>query len=349
MIEPYASFPGDHCGSVAMRGLLHHYCGLSLPEEAVFGLGAGAAAVYLSGPAMDPAAVLFGRTVSMEQDLATNLQVDYREQTESDDDRAWEIVRDEVLAGRPTMLSGDIFYLDYREFKVHFPSHRFVLLGFDDEAEQVFIADRIRPVAETCSKNALRLSRNPPEGLSTQNLWGRFHGTEIGRDLREATRRGISQCAKGMLTGSKPPVTEEPSLGLDEGTAGARNGIAAIEAFADDLPSFEARDDAAWIAGFNASCIEKFGNGGGNFRRLYSRFLNWARELDPALIPAETPELAWRAADHWTATSAALFRASEGSSTSGSSESPWLEAAREARKAAGIELELFSRLADATD
>ena len=35
LIEGYRNYPGEHCGSVAMRGLLHHYCGLELPEHAV--------------------------------------------------------------------------------------------------------------------------------------------------------------------------------------------------------------------------------------------------------------------------------------------------------------------------
>ena len=100
-----------------------------------------------------------------------------------DDARAWQVVREEVVAGRPTMLSGDILYLDYREYKVHFPGHRFVLLGFDDAIEKAYIADRIRPEPEACSYAALAVSRNPPEGLSTHNLWGRFHGTEVGRSL----------------------------------------------------------------------------------------------------------------------------------------------------------------------
>ena len=41
MIQNYRSYPGEHCGSVAMRGLLAHYCDLELPESVVFGLGAG--------------------------------------------------------------------------------------------------------------------------------------------------------------------------------------------------------------------------------------------------------------------------------------------------------------------
>ena len=53
----------------------------------------------------------------------------------------------------------------------------------------------IRPEPEACSYGALRKSRNPPEGLSTRNLWGRFHGTEVGRSLREAARLAVRECA----------------------------------------------------------------------------------------------------------------------------------------------------------
>ena len=33
LIEGYRNHPGEHCGSVAMRSLLEHYCGLELPED----------------------------------------------------------------------------------------------------------------------------------------------------------------------------------------------------------------------------------------------------------------------------------------------------------------------------
>jgi Butirosin biosynthesis protein H, N-terminal/Domain of unknown function (DUF4872) len=330
-IEGYRSFPGEHCGSVAMRGLLHHYCGLELPESAVFGLGAGLDCAYLSASGMDPPVAVFGRTATLEADVAASLGVDYRERPEDDDDRAWRVVRDEVLAGRPTMLSGDILYLDYREFKVHFPAHRFVLLGFDDEREQAFIADRIRPEPETCSYRALRTSRNPPEGISTHNLWGRFHGTDVGRALPDAARHAIARCARRML-----------GEGAAAGDGAVTTGIAGIRRLARELPSWAARDDAAWVASFNARCIEKFGNGGGNFRRLYAGFLEWARSLDPALVPEIAPALATRAADGWTAVATALAAASE----QGARAPGWREAAARAAAIADAEEDLFRRLAD---
>jgi hypothetical protein len=338
MIEGFRIFPGDHCGSVAMRGLLNFYCGLELPEPAVFGLGAGLDCMYLSGAGMDPSVTVFGRTGSLEVDVGVALGVDYREQPEADDDHAWELVRDEVLAGRPTMLSGDILYLDYREFKVHFPAHRFVLVGFDDEAQKAFIADRVRDEPEACSYGAVRQSRNPPEGLSTHNLWGRFHGTEVGSSLTDATRSAIDRCSSRMLGSS-----EDRSDNVDFGEgAGVTRGIEAIRRLARELPSWASREDAQWVASFNSRCIEKFGNGGGNFRRLYAGFLAWARDLDPKLVPEEAPELGARAADGWTAIAGALGTASE----EGASSASWKQAADLASEVADVEHELFSRLAD---
>ncbi len=342
-IADYQNYPGAHCGSVAMRGLLGHYTGLELPESAVFGLGAGVASVLLTTPGLETRMTLFGRTISMEQDLARHLGIDYREQPEEDDDRAWEIVREEVLAGRPTMLSGDILYLDYREFKVHFPGHRFVLLGFDDEAEQVLIADRIRPESESCSMGALRKSRNPPGALSTHNLWGRFHSREIGTELVDAARKAIETCSSTMLGLTEADSADGAGLSIGDGEAPQFiQGVAATRAFAEAVPAWADAEDGRSLASYNASCIEKFGNGGGNFRRLYSGFLRWAHSLDSGLVPATAEAEAWAAADAWTAVSDALFQASRPQSDGVHFE----EAARHARRVAELEEALFSRLAD---
>ncbi len=336
LIETYRSSPGEHCGSVAMRSLLRHYCGLELPEDVVFGLGSGVDCVYLPLRWAGPSAVIFGRTLSMETDLAANLGVDYVEQTEADDARAWQQVRDEVLAGRPTMLSGDIFYLDYRDYKVHFPGHRFVLLGFDDEREVAYIADRIREEPEVCSYRALFASRNPPEGLSTHNLWGRFRGREVKHDLDEATRRAVALCARRMREGASGSLE---GVDASHEAGGVSTGIAGILRVAEELPRWAGRDDAASLASYNASCIEKFGNGGGNFRRMYAGFLAWAHGRSPELVPAEAAPLARRAADGWTALAHALWAAADG-------EDRWQEASRLASGIATVEQDLFGRLAE---
>lgn len=337
IIQGYQIFPGEHCGSAAMRGLLKHYCGLALPEPAVFGLSGGLDCAYFENAKLAPGIAVFGRTATLEADLGRILGIDYREQPDPDDDHAWDAVREEVLAGRPTMLSGDILYLDYREYKVHFPAHRFVLLGFDDAIQKAFVADRIRDVAEACSYGALRTSRNPPEGLSTFNLWGRFHATDVGRSLPDAVRIAIRECAERMLgrrsdgsAGSGP-----------DGFAVVEHGVAGIRRFAQALPQWAVRDDARALASFNARCIEKFGNGGGQFRRLYAGFLAWARALAPRVVPAEAPSLMERAAEGWTAIAACLATAS----ADGADAKPFYEAAALAESVAEIEETLFERLA----
>jgi hypothetical protein len=336
LIENYRIYPGDHCGSVAMRGLLNHYCDLELPEPVLFGLGAGLESIYLAVPGMSPGVMVVGRTATMEADLADALGVDYRERPEEDDEKAWQIVRDEVLAGRPTMLSGDIFYLDYREYKVHFPGHRFVLLGFDDEREVAFIADRINDTPEACSYGALFRSRNPPEGISTHNLWGRFHGRDVKNDLTAATRGALETCTRRMLGEQTAPAGSLSGFG----DADTPRGLAAVEHLARELPGLGAREDALEIASFNGSCIEKFGNGGGNFRRMYAAFLEWARERDPAAVPAEAPARAVQAADGWTALAQQLWAAADGGDT-------WREAADTAARIARGERALFESLAEA--
>ncbi len=343
MIEGYRSHPGEHCGSVAMRSLLEHYCQLELSEDVVFGLGSGVDCLYMVMPGVG--AVAFGRSGSMEVDLGSALGVDYRESVEPDDDRAWQVVREEVLAGRPTMLTGDIFYLDYREYKVHFPSHRFVLLGFDDEREEVYIADRIREEPETCSLGALMTSRNPSEGMSTENLWGRFEDTRVRHDLVEASRIAISRCALRMLgedgVSDGAAVPAESSGFAEAAFANAAHGIEGIERLAEDLPHWPERPGHAGLASYNASAMEKFGNGGGNFRRMYSRFLDWAHALDPERVPAEAGALSMQAADGWTQLAELLWKASEG-------DDLWAQARTRALSIAQTERQLFESLADGT-
>jgi hypothetical protein len=336
LIESYENHPGEHCGSVAMRGLLHHYCGLELPEHAVFGLGSGAACIFVSSPAMDPTSIVFGRRGSLEVDIASALDVDYREEIEPDDDVAWQRAREEVLAGRPTMLSGDILYLDYREYKVHFPGHRFVLLGFDDATEKAYIADRINVEPELCSYAALKESRNPRDGLSTNNLWGRFESSRVGRSLEEAARIAIDRCAERMLEES----AEDVGFLLGDGEGRVVTGVAGIRALAEDIPRWPSAKDPGWIASYNARCIEKFGNGGGNFRRLYAGFLAWAHALDASLVPADAATLATHAADGWTDLSATLAAAAKEDAAPGLFE----RAAEQAVEVADREQELFEKL-----
>ena len=303
MIEGYENRTGEHCGSIAMRNLLHHYCHLDLSEPLIFGLGSGIDLLLIEGHDFDPAVLVFGRSTSMEADVAGALGVDYVERVELDDDRAWETARREVRDGRPTMLSGDIFYLDYRDYKVHFPAHRFVLLGFDDEKQVAYVADRVDPEPQACSYGALRKSRNPRDFFSTFNLWGRFEDTAVRHSLEEACARAIDKAARRMLgrDAAEGPALPDPAMRVTQGLAG-------LGAFAKQLELWPHREDCEGLASYTSQCLEKWGNGGGNFRNLYAAFLREARELAPSLVDAEAPVLASRAAEQWTILSSHLWK-----------------------------------------
>ena len=101
------------------------------------------------------------------------------------------------------------------------------------------------------------------------------------------------------------------------------------------------RPDVLALASFNASCIEKFGNGGGNFRRLYAGFLEWARGIDANLVTANAPTLAVDAADGWTAASTCLYRVSK----EGPLPALFEEAATHMERVAATERQLFEELA----
>lgn len=298
LIEGYRNLPGVHCGSTAMRNLLYHYVGLELTEAEVFGLGSGLDSVFFERERGDPPILINGRGVSMEVDVASALGVDYREQPEVDDGDAWQMVRAEVQAGRPTMLSGDVYYLDYRNFGVHFPAHRFVLVGFDDEALEAIVADRIDAGFERCSYAALRQSRNPPEGLSTHNLWGRFHSTSASRSLPDAYMLALRRSVRRMLGDDRSQVQTVRAVS-DRGTR-VEGGLAGLVMLEAALPTWADRDDVVRVASYNSRCIEKFGNGGGHFRPLYASFLESAQAMLGDCVPQESATLARLSGELWS-------------------------------------------------
>jgi hypothetical protein len=308
LIESYRNVPGEHCGSTAMRNLIRHYCKLELTEAMVFGLGSGIDFVLIEADRYEPGVFLFGRSATMETDVADALGLHYTEQTEPDDARAWAVVRDEVAAGRPTMLSGDALYLDYRDFRVHFPAHRFVLLGFDDEARKAMVADRIVPDTQACSYEALAASRNPKDFISTVNLWGKFHDGVAERDLPDAVRIAIGKAARRMLDAEAGGTAAGDSTIGGAAPAGVAmaSGICGLSRLASRLPTFLQRPNARELARYAGACIESFGTGGGNFRLMYAAFLEEAREKRYAPVVAEDVAGIRESARDWTDLSSQL-------------------------------------------
>lgn len=338
LIENYRNLPGEHCGSAATRNLLYHYCGLELSEPVIFGLGAGIESIFIKVEALDPAISIFGRSIAMEADALNALGIDYREQPEFDNHKAWEDVRNEVIAGRPTMLTGDIFFLDYRNYTVRFPAHRFVLLGFDDDQKIAYVADRVDSAPQACSYEALAESRNPATGISTFNLWGKFFDTTMKNSFEQAAVRALKTCTARMLGTDTSQTELLKSVTGDD--AVIITGIDGLSEFANDLPLWHERKDAARLASYNSQCIEKFGTGGGNFRKLYTEFLDWAARTVPDIVNSKHVSLAGESAQNWTSLAGMLQTASE---DPGSPEI-WQRTSDQVLKIRDIEEKLFASL-----
>jgi hypothetical protein len=101
--------------------------------------------------------------------------------------------------------------------------------------------------------------------------------------------RAVERAVKGML---------EPEWGENAGLPAVQR----LAAEAGDWPS-EA-GDWQWCARFAYQVIERRGTGGGNFRLMYSRFLEETGYSEAAALAGE-------AARDWTELAAAFFAASE--------------------------------------
>ncbi len=286
MVPGYRHVPGNHCGSTALRNLLAFH-GLELSEEMAFGLGAGACFYYVVIDGQSPSRFTNGRVSRLEEKFLELTGAPLELQTFEDGDESWRAARELVDSGRPAILLSDLYHLDHYGKSAHFPGHAVVLAGYDDEV--AYLSDTAFEELKTTRLENLATARH--ESLPIFPLDGHMFSLADGAeltDLRESVPRAIARGAKQML---------EPSMGEWE-------GLPALRRFAAEVGEWpEATEDWRWCARFNYQVIERRGTGGGNFRAMYSRF------LEEAGYPEA--ELAATASERWTALADALREASE--------------------------------------
>ncbi|MEK6278198.1 MAG: BtrH N-terminal domain-containing protein [Actinomycetota bacterium] len=287
MVPGYRHVPGNHCGSTALRNLLAHH-GLELSEEMAFGLGAGACFYYLVLEDASPTRWFNGRVARLEENFLEITGAPLALDTFEDPDAAWEAARSGVDEGRPALLLTDLYYLDHYGRSAHFPGHAVVLAGYDDEL--AYLSDTAFEELQETRIASLREARHGehPAFPLQGHMFTVPEGVELP-DVREAAPRAVERAAKEML---------EPSFG-------EYGGLPAVRRLADEAGSWpEQTEDWQWCARFAYQVIERRGTGGGNFRLMYSRFLEEAGYAEQAPIAAE-------AAGDWTALAEAFREASE--------------------------------------
>jgi hypothetical protein len=162
-----------------------------------------------------------------------------------------------------------------------------ILAGYDDEV--AYLSDTGFEDLQTTKLEHLAEARHgshPVFPLDGQMLTVADPGAL--RDPSSAAARAIERNARQMI---------EPAMGEIEGLPGLRR-------FADELPRWpQELSDWQWCSRFCYQVIERRGTGGGNFRLMYSRFLEEAGRPE-ARIAAD-------AAAGWTALAGSLLEASE--------------------------------------
>lgn len=284
-VDGYRHRRGTHCGSASMRNLLG-FAGLPLSESACFGLGSGAHFLYIPDFPVTPGVVFHGRSLDMEEALMDALGLPFTETSEPDPEKAWEASKAAVASGTPVLVNCDIFDLPYFKTETHFPGHRLVLAGFDDEAGEAILADtefdnlQAVPVA-----SFLRARNSPLPPYPMENRMGVVSVGRVPRPLAEAA----------------PIALRKASRRMSDPAEGALAGFAGIDRVVDDLPRWpEMTPSWLFAARFAYQIIERRGTGGGFFRRLYADFLDEASVVVPSIAEAGLPGLCRHSADRWT-------------------------------------------------
>jgi hypothetical protein len=288
MVPGYRHVPGNHCGSTALRNLLGFH-GAEISEEMAFGLGAGACFFYVVVDGTSPSRFTNGRAARLEENFLELTGASLRLRTDDDPDRSWELAREVVDDGRPALLLTDLYYLDHYGRSAHFPGHAVVLAGYDGESS--WLSDTGFEELQTTALKNLANARH-----SKQQVF------QLSGHMIDVPDAGALDAE--ALTRAAPAAIERAAMEMVAPSLGTYQGIPALRRLAAEIADWpEAAEDWQWCARFLYQVIERRGTGGGNFRRMYSRFL--------AEVGRDEAELATDAADRWTELAEAARAASE--------------------------------------
>jgi hypothetical protein len=328
MVPGYRHLPGNHCGSTAVRNLLAFH-GTEISEDMALGLGAGVCFYYVVLDGQSPSRFVSGRFSRLEEQFVELTGLALRLETFDGAEEAWDAARATVDSGRPALLLTDLYYLDHYGTSAHFPGHAVVLAGYDDEV--AYLSDTAFADLQATRLEHLSRARHGDQPIFP--LRGHMLTAPNGvglDDPRSAAPRAIERNARQML---------EPALGEYQGLPALRRFAAEVGGW----PKHAA--DWQWCARFCYQVIERRGTGGGNFRRMYSRFL--AEVAESGLVPVSAEaELATTAADRWTVLAEAMLAASEGEEPE---PADWRRIEEEAAKVLVVEERLWPALAEMSD
>jgi hypothetical protein len=286
----------DHAASGALRDLLEHhrssYAPEPLSEGAVFGLSGALDLRVKITPRGVPVLDLEGRSPSLEAALCTHLGL-RGELCRSDDPVAgWQLLRDELDAGHPTLVRADLAALDYRDSSRHDTRHAIVVTGYDVGGDVASVVDGGFPEPQRCSLTSLARARASAWGSEpVRHATLRLRPSARLADPRVAITAALRRLVRHMRGPTGP---DHPYV---------HTGLAGTDVLADVWPALpEMAGDrlGETLAGLRFR-IRHSGTGGALYRSLQARFehdaaaLLGAPQLGRAALVCDDLSDAWRA------------------------------------------------------
>jgi len=261
---------GSHCTTAAMHDILA-YAGADYSEDLCFGLGCGLGFSYYKIPDM-PLYSFNGRTRYLERMLCSIIGVEYEIFPEISNDEMWNLFVYASNNNIPLLLSLDWNHIDYlvQRFrgaitdKILLAEHNNILVRASDK-DACFV-EYFSNKLHVIPRDTLLMALNSKiEKKAIANLFYFFHIPEAFIEISIALINAIYYNMHDMLFG----------FGSNFGLTGMKKFFAEFLRWPDIMSSDEFKRNC--IMAFTS--FEKWGNGGGNFRLMYSRFLKAASEI----------------------------------------------------------------------
>jgi hypothetical protein len=248
-----------------------NYYGLKMSEDMVFGLDCTFGFAYLKEKFPYRPFYITGKICTFPNTLPKLLGVNVKKKTTNDTSKAWKAVKDLIDRNVPVPIFVDMYYLDYmripKEPWNHFGNHVIVLAGYDEERGEAYVADSTFKGIQAVTLKSLAEARNSKfEPCPPENAWFEISIPKKIKPLDKATKMAIKETAKNMLNPSE-----------------ANYGIKGMRFLAEDIINWSklpiSVNELKLALFLQYIDLEIAGTGGGNFRRVYSRFLKEAATL----------------------------------------------------------------------
>lgn len=269
MIPGFPHRVGVHCTSAAVRDVLEHL-GVKLSEEMVFGLGCGLNFLYSKNEETGYHYVL-GRGDDIEGDAGRYLGAEVRKFRDNDLDAAVVWMKRYVALGIPVIVNHEASRLAYvaRRYTildgVRYGGHRTVLAGYDDDRDELYLYDYGWAEPQTAGGAEFKAAMAADTRPSTHNLWIVIRAPREPVDLAAAIRDALRTNAWHMIN---------PWIG--------HSGLRGLRRFTREVtgwPRLFSPDYHRLTCSMVYMMLEAGGTGGGNFRRMYGRFLKEAAAM----------------------------------------------------------------------